>query len=84
MTYCPFKKFKNIFGVPKTGVHSYRILDCAVIDYLLTILLALFTTLITKVPLVLTTILMFIIGIISHVLFGVETNTTNFLNINCN
>ena len=83
MNICPFKKFKYIFGIPKTGVHSYRILDCAIFDYILTILLAIITTLVTKIPFVLTTILMFIVGIICHILFGVETNTIRFLNINC-
>lgn len=36
---CPFK---DIFGKPREGPHSYRILDVAVVDTLLTFLLALF------------------------------------------
>ena len=35
---CPFK---DIFGKPREGVHSYRIFDVAVVDSLLTVLLAL-------------------------------------------
>jgi hypothetical protein len=35
---CPFK---DIFGKPREGPHSYRILDVAVVDTVLTILLAL-------------------------------------------
>jgi len=35
---CPFK---DIFGKPGTGAHSYRIFDVAVVDTVLTILLAL-------------------------------------------
>ena len=36
---CPFK---DIFGKPREGPHSYRILDVAVVDTALTFLLALF------------------------------------------
>jgi len=35
---CPFK---DIFGKPREGPHSYRILDVAVVDTVLTVLLAL-------------------------------------------
>ena len=83
MNICPFKKYSNIFGVPNTGVHSYRFLGTAVVDYILTILLALLLTWITDIPLVLTTILSFIIGIVFHILFGVKTNTLKYLGINC-
>lgn len=38
MSKCPFK---DIFGRPGTGVHSYRIFDVAVVDTVLTVLLAL-------------------------------------------
>ena len=83
MNICPFKKYSNIFGVPNTGVHSYRFLGTAVVDYILTILLALLLTWITDIPIVLTTIFSFIIGIIFHILFGVKTNTLKYLGINC-
>ena len=80
---CPFKKYSDIFGLPNTGAHSYRILDTAIIDYILTILLAIFLTHITKIPLVITTIFSFILGIILHILFGVETNTLKYFGIKC-
>lgn len=83
MNTCPFKKYSNIFGVPNTGVHSYRFLGTAVVDYVFTILLAFLLTWITDIPLVLTTIFSFIIGIIFHILFGVNTNTLKYLGINC-
>ena len=80
---CPLKKYSDIFGIPKTGVHSLRFLNTAVVDYLLTILLAVFITWLTDIPVVLTTILCFIFGIILHILFGVQTNTLTFLGIKC-
>jgi len=75
------KQWKDIFGKPNTGVHSYRFIGVAIIDYILTIILSIVTTLLTGIPLVLTTIGMFTLGIIAHMIFGVSTNTTKYLNI---
>jgi hypothetical protein len=80
---CPFNTFKNIFGIPKTGLHSIRFLDTAIIDYILTILISCITTYFSSIPLVLTTIIWFVIGIILHILFGVETNILKYFNISC-
>jgi hypothetical protein len=72
-------KYKDILGIPGKGVHSYRFMDTAVVDYLGTILLAVILTKYTKIPLVLSTILMFILGIVLHVLFCVPTGATRYL-----
>ena len=80
---CPFEQYKHILGVPKKGVHSYRFLNTAVVDYLMTLLAAILTTYWFQIPLVLTTIFWFIAGIILHILFGVPTNTTKYLGIHC-
>ena len=76
-----FKKFKNMFGKPGEGIHSIRFAGTAIVDYLLTILVAIITTFITKIPLELTTIGWFIMGIVSHILFGVQTKTLKYLSI---
>ena len=83
MGYCPFKKFSNIFGESGKGVHSFKILNTAIVDYLLTILLAFLLAWITNIPVVIMTIIVFIIGIILHILFGVNTNTVKWLRLNC-
>lgn len=83
MNICPFSLYKNILGIPGKGVHKYRFLDSAIIDYLLTIIVAGITTYISKIPLVLTTILWLVLGIVFHILFGVETNTLKYLGIIC-
>jgi hypothetical protein len=83
MSSCPFVKFKDVLGVPGKGVHKYTFLNTAVVDYLLTILLAVITSYFTEIPLVLTTIFWFIMGIVAHVLFGVNTNTVRFLGLSC-
>ena len=80
---CPFVKFKDALGVSGKGVHSYKFLNTAIADYVLTILLAVITSYFTDIPLVLTTIFWFIVGIVAHVLFGVNTNTVRFLGFSC-
>ena len=83
MSLCPFKEYKNIFGIQKKGAHSYRFLNTAIVDYISAILLACIITYLTKVPLVLTTIIVLIIGIILHTLFDVRTNVVNYLSLEC-
>ena len=83
MNFCPFHVYKNIFGIPNTGVHSYRFLDTAMVDYVLTLLAAMLITYTSHIPLELTTIGLFILGIILHILFGVNTHTTRFLGFTC-
>ena len=83
MTICPFSKLGSIFGVVNEGIHKYRFLNTAIIDYILTIIIACITTYFSNIPLVLTTIMWLVIGIILHILFGVETNTLKYLGILC-
>ena len=80
---CPLIKYKNLLGIPGKGVHSIRLFNTPIVDYLLTIIAAIVTSLTTKIPLVLTTILWFILGIIFHILFGVQTSTLTFMGIKC-
>ena len=74
-------KYKDILGVPGQGVHSYRFLDTAIVDYVLTIILAAVVTKFTGMPFVLSTILMFVLGIVLHAVFCVPTNATKYLGI---
>ena len=81
---CPFKEFKDLFGIKKKGIHSYRFSeDTAIIDYFITIIGCLLLSHFTKVPLVLTTIIVLLLGILVHLLFGVETNSLKYLGITC-
>jgi len=75
-----FSKYKDIGGVPRKGVHKWRIMgDIAAFDYFGTILLAILTTWFTKVPIEVTTIIWMLISVLSHYLFGVETSTIKWL-----
>lgn len=62
-------KYKNIFGVPGTGVHAWKFEGTSLFDYIGTIILAV----ITKVPLVITTIIMFL-----HYIFCVPTQAIKY------
>ena len=80
---CPFSAYSTIFGLPGKGAHRFRFLNTAIIDYLLTLFLACVTTYLTLIPLVLSTIGWFILSIIIHMLFGVDTNTLRYLGVVC-
>ena len=82
--YCPFNKYKYIFGKPNEGIHKYRFLNSAIIDYILTIFISIITTYFTNKPLVLTTIFWFLLGILLHILFGVDTQVIKYIGISCN
>ena len=77
-----FCQYSNIFGVAGQGVHKYRIFDTAIVDYVGTILLAMILTKFTKIPFVISTIIMFVLGILMHALFCVNTNAVKFLGLN--
>ena len=83
MTICPFSEYKDAFGIPGEGAHSYKFLNTAIVDYILSIILASVITYYTKIPLVLTTISVLIIGILLHMLFDVDTNTIKYLGLSC-
>lgn len=70
-----FKAYKNIFGKPGTGVHKLKFKGTSLFDYFGTILLAFILTYMSNIPLVLSTIILFIIGIVSHYLVGIKTMT---------
>ncbi len=80
---CPFKLYRDLLGTPDKGVHKYKFLNTAIVDYVLTLIGACVTTYLTTVPLPLTTILWFIMGIVAHILFGVDTESLRFLGIKC-
>jgi hypothetical protein len=69
-------ELKDIFGKPRTGPHSFRIFDIAVVDVIGTIGLAWILMKFTHMDFVSALIIMFIIGSIAHALVGVRTRFT--------
>lgn len=72
-------KYKDLFGIPKTGVHSYRFLNLAIADVIMTIIGAGLISYLFKISFVFTTISLFILGIILHRLFCVRTTIDKLL-----
>ena len=76
-----FCKYKDILGKPGTGLHSYRVYNIAVIDVLLTFLLAKFIQyyLLEETDFFLILCCCFIAGIVVHRVFCVKTTVDKLL-----
>jgi hypothetical protein len=72
-------KYKNIFGKPGKGVHSYKIFGISMFDVFLTIIAALIISYLIKVSFFYTSIILFILGIILHRIFCVRTTIDKLL-----
>ena len=72
-------KYKHMFGKIGEGIHSYRILDIAIMDVIQTILLGLFLAWITKISVYYTIPGSFLLGIVAHRLFCVRTTVDKLL-----
>jgi hypothetical protein len=72
-------KYKDIFGKPNQGAHSYRIFNIAIVDVILTILAAYLLSIFTEYKFIYTLMFMFILGIISHRIFCVRTTIDKLL-----
>ena len=68
-------QYKDIFGKPNTGIHSYRLFDIAIVDTLATILLGVFlkNTLKIKLDLVWVIVILVLVSVPIHMLFCVDT-----------
>lgn len=69
-------KFKDIFGKPGQGIHRHRFLGIAIMDLIMTIILA---NLIFDKQWIIGTILLWAIGIVCHQIFCVKTPVNTFL-----
>ena len=75
--FCPYK---NIFGEVNKGIHSFRFLNVAVVDVLLTIVGAYLVSKLFQVySFRNTAIILFLLGIILHRLFCVRTTIDKLL-----
>jgi len=74
-----FCRYKDIFGKPKEGIHKYRIFGIAIFDLLATIILALCISYFFNISFLFTFIILFLLGIILHKLFCVNTTITKLI-----
>jgi hypothetical protein len=74
-------QYKDLFGVPKKGSHSYRIpiINLAAIDVLMTIVAGYLISKYTSYSFIMVMIILFILSIIAHRLFCVRTTVDKFL-----
>ena len=72
-------KYKNIFGSPGEGVHKYRIFNIAIVDLLLTILLAIIISYLFQTNIWITLFFVLLLGIIIHKMFCVKTTIDKLL-----
>ena len=72
-------KYKDIFGKPGEGPHQYRIFNIAIIDTLLTMLLAYVIAYFSGISLIYVIPGTFLLGIVVHRLFCVRTTVDKLL-----
>lgn len=70
---CPFK---DIFGKPREGVHSYRIFDIAIVDVIMTFGAAYLISENSQFTFIQSSLGLFVSGFILHWLLCVETTLT--------
>jgi hypothetical protein len=75
----PLCKYKEIAGKPGEGLHKYRFLNIAVIDFLMTLLAAYLFAYYMNYPVIYVIIGFFTIGIIAHRIFCVRTTIDKLL-----
>ena len=73
------EKYKDIFGKPREGVHSYRIFDIAIVDLILTIFAAYLLSIYINYDFTLILILLLMAGVILHYMFGVKTTVNQLI-----
>lgn len=72
-------QYKDLFGKVNEGLHSYRIFNIAIIDVLLTIILAAVISYYSSIKFVYLVVIMFVIGVVFHRLFCVDTTIDKIL-----
>ena len=80
---CIFKKYKNLLGKPGTGVHKYKIFDVIIVDNLINLILSILMKYLTSIPFELSIIIVYLLGLLFHYLFGVKTESMKYLGLKC-
>jgi len=72
-------QYKDIFGKPNEGVHSYRIFNIAIVDLLFTLIAALLISYYTTYSFIMICIILLIASLFFHTIFCVDTTLTTAL-----
>ena len=81
--YCPFSVWKDIAGKPGTGSHIPTLLNVILLDNIVTIFAAIVVTYQFEIPFPVSIIGIYMIAILFHMLFGVQTQTLTYFGIRC-
>jgi hypothetical protein len=76
---CVFKEYRYIFGKEGEGIHSYRLFNIAVMDVLSTVVGAFLFSYIFKINYFISLAFLFLLGILLHYLFCVETTVNMYI-----
>jgi hypothetical protein len=71
--------YKNIIGKPREGIHSYRFMDFAIIDIIVTIIGTYIIAKYTNTNFYKVSLIVFILMIISHKVFCVDTKLNSII-----
>ena len=79
MPCAPFAKYKDAFGRPGEGSHAFQIAGIAVVDTLLTVIGAYLISRATHWPFLAVLVILVILAVLVHGLFGVTTRLNSVL-----
>ena len=74
-------QYKDMFGEPDTGVHSYRLFNIAIVDLLLTIVAAYLLSRYFNKGFIYVLVLLLALGVLAHWLFCVDTAFNTFIGL---
>jgi hypothetical protein len=72
-------KFRHVFGEERKGVHSFRLLDIAIVDVALTLLVSWMTSSFYKIPFGIVLCGFLLLGMLLHWMFCVDTTINRAL-----
>jgi hypothetical protein len=72
-------QYKDLFGRPREGAHAYRLFDVAVVDVVATIVVAFIIARVFGFVFWKSLVALFLLGIISHRVFCVETTVDKLI-----
>ena len=75
----PACQYKDLFGRPREGAHAYRLFDVAVVDVVATIVVAGMISRVFGFVFWKSLVALFLLGIISHRVFCVETTVDKLI-----
>jgi hypothetical protein len=72
-------RYNKLFGNPNKGIHKYRILNIAIVDLVMTIILSYVISKIINRSFMIILLFMFILSVFVHYIFCVNTSVMKLL-----